>query len=69
MTTAYMPPYLTQFYQTNYSGGLFYANETFYSYRAGAWEALDERADIERNLACLRAFNIDHLCSLKFDQG
>ena len=51
MTTAYMPPYLTQFYQTNYSGGLFYANETFYSYRAGAWEALDERADIERNLA------------------
>lgn len=51
MTTLTMPPYLTEFYLANYSQGLIYSNETFYAYRAGAWTAIDERADIERNLA------------------
>lgn len=51
MTTVTMPPYLTQFYETHYPGGLFYANETFYAYRAGAWEQVEERAHVRHRLA------------------
>ena len=51
MSEITMPPQIAEFITRNYPSGLFYANENFYRYQAGAWEQIEERAHVRHRLA------------------